>query len=96
MRFLPQIFGVEAHVGIRMKDFGSGKPLLGETGHVLPRDPAFLAAPLEYSQPAFDHFASKALEANGVSGNGVIVEITLYHAPQPFPDFRQRLMHARP
>jgi hypothetical protein len=96
MRFLPQIFGVEAHVGIWMKDFRPGKPLFGETSHALPRDPAFLAAPLEYSQPAFAHFTSKTLEASGVSGNGVIVEVALYHAPQPFPDFRQGLMHARP
>ena len=26
----------------------------------------------------------------------MIVEVTLNHAPQPFPDFRQRLMHALP
>ena len=26
----------------------------------------------------------------------MIVEVALYHAPQPFPDFRQRVMHARP
>jgi hypothetical protein len=63
---------------------------------VLPRDPAFLAAPLEYSQPPFAHFSSNALEASGISGNGMIVERALYHAPQPSPDFRQRLMHARP
>ena len=96
MRFLPQMRGVEAQVGIRMKDFGPGKPLGSETSQVLPRHPAFLAATLQCPQPAFAHFTSKALETGEVSGNGMIVEVALYHAPQPFPDFRQRVMHALP
>jgi hypothetical protein len=50
----------------------------------------------ENPQPAFAHFTPKALETGEVSGNGMIVEVALYHAPQPFPDFRQRLMHALP
>ena len=49
MRFLPQILGVEAQVGVRMEDLGPGKPLFSETSHVLPRHPAFLAASLEDS-----------------------------------------------
>src|SRR5262252_11074492 len=96
MRFLPQIVGVEAHVGIWMKDFRPWKPFFSETSHVLPRNPAFLATPLEYSQPAFADFTSKALKTIGVSGNCVIVEVALYHTPQPSPDVRQRLMHASP
>ena len=96
MRFLPQIVGVEAHVRIRMKDFRPGKPLCSETSQVLPRNPVFLATSLEYSQPAFAHFTSKALEASGVARNSVIVEVALYNPPQPFPDVRQRLMHAHP
>jgi hypothetical protein len=79
-----------------MKDFGPGKPLCSETGQVLPRHPALLAATLQYPQPAFAHFTPKALETGEVSGNGMLVEVALYHAPQPFPDFRQRLMHALP
>ena len=92
----PQIRDVEAQVGIRMKDFGPGKPLCSETSQVLPRHPAFLAATLQYPQPAFAHFTPKALETGEVSGNGMIVGVALYHAPQPFPDFRQRMMHALP
>jgi len=88
MRFLPQIFGVEAHVGIGMKDFRPRKPLFSETSQVLPRDPAFLAAPLKNSQPAFAHFASKALKANGIAWYRVIVVVALDHASQPFPDIR--------
>ena len=96
MRFLPQILGVEAQIRVRMKDFGPGKPLCSETSQVLPRHPAFLAATLQYPQPAFAHFTPKALETGEGSGNGMIVEVALYHAPQPFPDFRQRMMHALP
>jgi hypothetical protein len=88
--------GGEAHVRIRMKDFRPGKPLFSEHRQLFPQDPAFLAAPLKNSQPAFAHFASKALEANRVSGYRVVVEVALYHASQPFPDLRQRLMHAHP
>jgi len=86
MPFLPQTFGVEAHVGIRMKDSRPGKPLFSETSQVFPRSPAYLAASLEYSQPAFAHFASKALEASGVARDRVVVEVAPYHTPQPFPD----------
>src|SRR4029077_19929118 len=88
--------GVEEQVGIRMKDFRPGKPLFSEASQALPRHPAFLAATLKYPQPAFAHFTPKALETVEVAGNGMIVEVALYHAPQPFPDFRQRMMHAFP
>ncbi len=62
MRFLPQIPGIEAQVGIRMKNFGPGKPLFSKTSQVLPRHPAFLTATLQHPQPAFAHFTPKALE----------------------------------
>jgi hypothetical protein len=73
MRFLPQILGVEAQVGIRMKDFGPGKPLRRETSQVLPRHPAFLTATLQHPQPTFAHFTPKALETGEISRNGMIV-----------------------
>jgi len=65
MRFLPQILGVEAQAGIRMKDFGPGKPLCSETSQVLPRHPAFLAATLQHPQPAFAYFTPSFLGAAG-------------------------------
>jgi len=83
---LSQIRDVEAQVGIRMKDFGPGKPLCSETSQVLPRHPAFLAATLQNPQPAFAHFTPKALETGEVSGNGMIVEVALHHASQVLHD----------
>ena len=90
------MLGVEAQVGIRMKDFGEWKPLLNKTSHVLPRHPALLTATLYHSQPTFAHLKSKALETGEISRNGMEVEVASNHALQPLPDFRQRLMHAPP
>jgi hypothetical protein len=36
------------------------------------------------------------VETGEVAGHGMIVEVALNHAPQPFPDLHQRLMHAQP
>src|SRR6516162_10371140 len=96
MRFLPQILGVAAQVGVGMEDFGPGKPLFSETSHVLPRHPAFLATALEDSEPALAHFTPKALETSEIARNCVIIEVALYHTPQPIPDFRQRLIPTQP
>jgi len=90
------MLGVEAQVGIRMEDFGPGKTLCSENSQVLQRHPPFLAPTLQHPQPAFAYFTPKALDTGEVSGNGMIVEVALYRAPQPFSDVRQRLMHALP
>ena len=44
MRLLPQILGVEAQVGIRMKDLGNREPAVDQGCDLLPRHPALLAA----------------------------------------------------
>src|SRR5487761_150912 len=95
-RLLPQMLGVEAPSRIRMENFGHGKPLLSKTSHMLPRHPAFLTTTSNNAQPALAHLEPKGPETGGVSRDGMIVEVALNHAPQPFPDFRQWLMHAPP
>jgi hypothetical protein len=75
MRLLPRMLGVEAQIGIRMKDFGEWKPVLNQTGHVLPRRSALLTATLYHSEPAFAHLKPKALETGEVSRNGMLVEV---------------------
>jgi hypothetical protein len=47
-------------------------------------------------QPALAHLDPKAPKTGEIAGYRVIVEVTLHHAPQPSPDFRQWLMHAHP
>src|SRR5436853_3696106 len=91
MRLLPRMLGVEAQVGIRMKDFGEWKPLLNRTSHVLPRHPARLTATSYHSQPALAHLYSKAREAGEMCRNHIEVEVASNHAFQPRPDLRQRL-----
>ena len=79
-----------------MKNPGSGEPLLRDTLEKLPRIPAPLAATSNYMQPAFAYLETKTPESGEIAGYRVIVEVALHHTPQPFSDFRQRLMHAHP
>ena len=79
-----------------MKNLGFREPLRRESVHELPRHPAPLAATSNHPQPAFANLELKASETGEIAGYGVIVEVTLNHTPQPFPDFRQRLMHPLP
>src|SRR6266566_4235262 len=67
MRLLPRMLCVEAQAGIRMEDFGPGKPLFSELSQMLPRHPALLTTMLQDAQPAFAHLKPKALETGEVS-----------------------------
>ena len=44
MRLLPQMFGVKAQIGIRMKDARFGEPALCDSHEAWPRHPTLLAA----------------------------------------------------
>ena len=90
------MLSVEAQIGIRMKNLGFGEPLSRKSVQELPRHPAPLTATSNHPQPAFANFEPKTPETGEIAGYGVIVEVALNHTPQPFPDFRQRLMHPLP
>src|SRR5580704_14962602 len=90
------MLSVEAQIGIRMKNLGFGEPLSRKSVQELPRHPAPLTATANHPQPAFANFEPKTPETGEIAGYGVIVEVALNHTPQPFPDFRQRLMHPLP
>jgi len=79
-----------------MKNLGFGEPLGRKAVQERPRHPAPLTATANHSQPAFANLEPKTPEAGEIAGYGVIVEVALNHTPQPFPDFRQRLMHPLP
>jgi hypothetical protein len=87
---------VEAHKGIGMKNFGYGKPLDRKSLQEPPGHPAPLTATSNHVQPAFAYLEPKTPKTSEIAGYSVIVEVTLHHALQPFPDFRQRLKHAHP
>jgi hypothetical protein len=90
------MLSVKAQMGIRMENRGHWKPLSRKARQKLPRHPAPLTATANHSQPAFAHLDPKAPETGEITGYRVIVEVTLNHAPEPFPDLRQRLMHPHP
>ena len=79
-----------------MKNLGYGEPPNRETFHELPGHPAPLAATANNPQPTFAYLHPKTPKTGEIAGYGMIVEVALNHAPQPFPDFRQRLMHSLP
>jgi len=79
-----------------VKEFGYREPLLDKTSKARPCHPALLATTIKYSQPAFAHLQPKALEMGEIPGDSMVVEVALNDAPQPLPDFRQRLMHTHP
>ena len=60
MRLLPQMFGVEAQVGIGMKDLGKREPAFDQSRELRPRHPTFLATTPKRSQPALADFKPKA------------------------------------
>jgi len=79
-----------------MKYFGKREPLLRKTSHLLPCKPALLAATSDDMQPALARLKPKAPKTGDIPGHRMVVEVALNHALQPFPDFRQWLMHAPP
>jgi hypothetical protein len=79
-----------------MKNLGFGEPLSRKSVHELPSHPAPLTAASNHPQPAFANLEPKTPETGEIAGYSVIVEVALNYTPQPFPDFRQRLMHPLP
>src|SRR5215831_4988472 len=79
-----------------MKNPGCGEPLSHPRLQELPGHPAPLTATSNHMQPAFAYLEPKTPEAGEIAGYSVIVEVTLHHPPQPFPDCRQWLMHPHP
>ena len=55
IRLLPWVFDGKALIGPGMKDARSGKPVVGQFRHPLPREAVLLAAAPERSTPEVDH-----------------------------------------
>src|SRR5215472_14303628 len=94
MRLLPRMSGVEAQVGIGMKDGRLGKPAVRKSDEARPSEPVFLTATPKRTQPTTDHLQPKAAQTAQISANRMIVEVALHYGPQPFPEFGQRQMPA--
>ena len=94
MRLLPRMFGVEAQVGIGMKDGRPGKPAVRKSDKARPSEPVFLTATPKRTHPTTDHLLPKTAQTGQIPGNRMIVEVPLHYGPQPSPEFRQRQMPA--
>ena len=73
MRLLPQIFGVEAQVWIRMENLGEREPAFNEWVEPRPEHRVFLAPTPERTEPTLAHLPPKTLETGEVPGHGVVV-----------------------
>jgi len=94
MRLLPQIFGVEAQIRIRMKNLGVREPACYKWFKLRPGDRVFLTSAPERAEPTLAHFLPKTLETGEVPRHSVVVEVALHHASQPLAEFRHWLMPA--
>jgi len=88
--------GVEAHVRVRMRDPGTGDPSNHKRSEPRPGHPASLAPPPKRTVPAPDYLATKAFQTIQVSGDCMIVKVSLYHGPQPPPHLGYWLVPASP
>jgi hypothetical protein len=68
MRLFPRMFGVEAQVGIGMKDGRSGKPAIRKSDEARPSDPVLLAATPKRTHPTANHLQPKTAETGHVPG----------------------------
>ena len=60
IRLLPWVFDGETLIGPRMKDAWSGKPVVGQFCHPIPREAVLLAAAPERSTPEVDHIVPES------------------------------------
>lgn len=94
MRLLPLMCGVEAHVGIRMKDGRSGKPASARATRQGQSDPVFLAAAPKRTHPAADHLLPKTSETGHIPRHRMVVEVCLDNRSQPLPELSHGQMSA--
>lgn len=88
MRLLPQIFGVKAQIGIRMKNLGVREPAFYEWVKLRPGDRVFLTPTPERAEPTLADLLPKTVETGEIPGHGVVVEVALHHTSQPLAEFR--------
>jgi hypothetical protein len=96
-RLLPRVGDDQPLVGIRMKDFGFGKPPPRQTSKSLSFPySAFLASPPQDAPPESLDQGTEHGKASEVPGERMVVEPTAYHGTEPAPHLDQRVVHALP
>jgi hypothetical protein len=88
--------GVEAQVGMRVKDLRARNPALHQRLEPFPGHPTLLAPPPKRTVPLPDRLGPKAIQTVHVSGYGMIVEVAADNGPQPSPELVHWLVPASP
>ena len=79
-----------------MQDHGTRDPRSDKRPEALPGHPTLLAPPLQHAGSVPDDLGPKTLQTIDVAGHRMVVELALYHGPQPLLDFGQWLVPAPP
>src|SRR6516164_2948540 len=79
-----------------MKDTRSGKPVIGQFRHPMPREAVLLAAASERSTPEVGHVMPERRERPTVCGYRIISEMACNDLLQPVALIRDGLVHSQP
>src|SRR5215469_9630516 len=79
-----------------MKDARSGKPVVGQFRHPIPREAALLATPPERSTPEVGHVMSERRERPTIGGYRIVSEMACHDLPQPVTLIWDSLVHSQP
>src|SRR5215468_9365868 len=79
-----------------MKDAWSGKPVVGQFGHPIPREAVLLAAPPERSTPEVDHVMPERRERPTICGYRIVRKMACNDLLQPVTLIRDSLVHSPP
>ena len=80
----------------RVKDMRFGEPVVGELRNAIPGGAVPLAASSERAPPEVGHVLPERRERPAIGRNRIVHEVSSHDLPQPFPLFRDRLVHASP
>src|SRR5215468_7426388 len=79
-----------------MKDAWSGKPVVGQFGHPIPREAVLLAAPPERSTPEVDHVMPERRERPTICGYRIVRKMACNDLLQPVTLIWDSLVHSQP
>ena len=96
IRLLPWVFDGEALIGPGMKDARSGKPVIGQFRHPIPREAVLLAAAPERSTPEVGHVMPERRERPTVCGYRIVSEMACNDLLQPVTLIWDSLVHSQP
>jgi hypothetical protein len=77
-----------------MEDARFREPVVHQLRHPCPRHPILLATTPQRAPPELGDVVQEDMQCLGVSWHCEVVEVAIDDVPQPFPLFRDRLVHA--